>query len=97
MSVEHRGRPQLLHLILDVLYADMHDVDDDMLLLTLFGESLELEVQKAADKATFMRDNTALTELMSRYNQREPGREQRRLRSRSGELRFLWSCCCCNR
>jgi len=29
--------------------------------------------------------------------QREPGREQRRLRSRSGELRFLWSCCCCNR
>lgn len=75
MSVEHRGRPQLLHLILDVLYADMHDEDDDMLLLTLFGEALELEVQKAADKATFMRDNTALTELMSRYNQREPGRE----------------------
>ena len=75
MSVEHRGRPQLLHLILNVLYADMHNEDDDMLLLALFGEALEREVQKAADKATFMRDNTALTELMSRYNQREPGRE----------------------
>lgn len=74
-TVDHKGKPQLLHLILDVVYADMHDEDDDVLLLTLFGEALEREVKKAADKATFMRDNTALTELMSKYNQRDPGRE----------------------
>ena len=47
-------KPQLLHLVLSVLYADMHDDEDDALLLSLFGEALEQEVKAATDRASFM-------------------------------------------
>ena len=74
-EVGYKEKGALLHLILNVIYADMHDGEDDALLLSLFGEALEQQTRAATDKATFMRDNTALTELLAKYNERDPGRE----------------------
>ena len=46
LAVGHEVRPQLIHLILNVLYADMHDDEDDALLLALMGDALEQETAR---------------------------------------------------
>jgi len=74
-AVSHTEQPQLVQLVIFGLYADMHDPEEDSLLLQLFRTMLQIETDAAADISTFMRANSPLTELLSKYNQREPGRE----------------------
>ena len=71
----HDQQPQLVQLIVFAIYADMHDAEDDLLLLQLFGVALASEVARCSDITTFMRANSALTVLLQKYNQREPARD----------------------
>ena len=73
--VAHDQQPQLVQLIVFAIYADMHDAEDDLLLLQLFGVALASEVARCSDITTFMRANSALTVLLQKYNQREPARD----------------------
>ena len=70
----HEKAP-LVQLIVFVLYADMHDLEEDRLLLQLFGEALSIETKKCTDIGEFMRSNTPLTDCLSKYNTREPSKE----------------------
>ena len=75
LSRASHEKAALVQLIVFVLYADMHDHEDDKLLLQLFGSALATETRACADIGEYMRSNTPLTDCLSKYNQREPGKD----------------------
>jgi len=55
------------------MYGDQYDTREERLLLDLFRKVLKLEIFSATSKGSLLRNNTAITQMLSAYAKRGQG------------------------
>eukprot|EP00475_Leptophrys_vorax_P005128 TRINITY_DN1307_c0_g1_i1.p1 TRINITY_DN1307_c0_g1~~TRINITY_DN1307_c0_g1_i1.p1 ORF type:complete len:875 (+),score=221.44 TRINITY_DN1307_c0_g1_i1:59-2683(+) len=64
---------QFVQLAVFDLFGDQYDTREERLLLSLFGSLLQQEFEKTSDMGSFLRANTAVSQMLSAYARRGVG------------------------
>ncbi|KAI6657312.1 hypothetical protein LOD99_60 [Oopsacas minuta] len=64
----------LLETVMFSLYGNQYEEREEHLLLAMFHLALTREIQNAQDLGTLMRNNSAMTRMMTTYTRRPPGK-----------------------
>lgn len=71
--VNHTQISSFVQTVVFDMYGDQYDTREERLLLDLFRKVLKLEIFSATSKGSLLRNNTAITQMLSAYAKRGQG------------------------